>query len=69
MPTSYTKQSYPTTSFTKETKPQGTSYSFLVGNPIGLLLALTYAVAGDGGATSYIKQTYPTTNFTKEIKP
>lgn len=70
------------TTWTKITKASGTSWTKLakpsttnsggvsVGNPIGLLLALTYATASDGsGGTSWTKLTKASgTSWTKITK-
>lgn len=70
MPTSYTNRTKPSTSYTNRTKPTITTVTGLIGVPIGMLMALTYAGTSTVVASPvYTNRTKPTTSYTNRTKP
>ncbi len=65
----YTNDTKPTSSFSNDTKPSLASAMNVIGNPIGLLLALTYAVVNYGPGEEYTNDTEPTSSYSNDTKP
>lgn len=57
------------TTYANDVKPGLGSISILLGNPIGLLLALTYASSIASPGEIYTNDTEPTTSYSNDLKP
>lgn len=73
MPTLYTPRTKPSTSYTNRTKPTTGSAMIHQGQPIGLLMALTYAnditITAGTPSPTYTNRTKPSTSYTNRVKP
>lgn len=56
-------------SYTNDTKPGLASALIAIGNPIGLLLVLTYAAVINTSGEYYTDDTKPTSSYSADTKP
>lgn len=55
--------------YTNDTKPGLGTVSISIGNPIGLLLSLTYAEAVATPGEVYTNGTKPSSSYSNDVKP